>query len=96
MKKNFLLATIAALTVATASAAAPALPATGNASTFINNYNTRVRLQKLVGINTYNQIHKNFQVVSTLQNNEDNFGVDLQDAIDSLQADSVGNDGMSN
>lgn len=28
--------------------------------------------------------------------NEDNFAVDLQDAIDSIESESVGNDGMSN
>lgn len=143
MKKNFLLATIAAFAVATASAASM-LPAATNGTAFINNYDTRVRLQKLVGTNVYNQIRKNFQVVSTLQSdeditafsgcqknncadteslvvydrnsnvlsvwyhhgekvlrvqekgemNEDNFGVDLQDAIDSIQSESQGNDGL--
>lgn len=70
MKKNFLLTTIAAFAVATASAA-PLLPAATNGNAFINNYNTRVRIQKLVGTNVYNQIRNNFQAVSTLQSDED-------------------------
>lgn len=37
----------------------------------MNDYQTRVRLQKLVGPQIYNQIRSNFQVVSTLQSDDE-------------------------